>query len=767
MVQRVMTLGTALAATVLMALAVSATAQESAPSVDVDPSAGAPGTVVELFGDGWIDSPPEDVTATFRDGPLELTQISIRGGALRAVTAIPDAAFEGPGSIELCAGADEFVACDTADFLVLPEEVSSPDVVEPFETIAPTVPATVGPIETSAPSPATADTPARADADGPEGDEPAGVEPSDDGNWLLPATITSAVALGVLVLWRRLRRGPARAPADPPRSPPPSRPPSVPPSPAPSVPASPREPPWASPTPVQTWPRLRVPRRVVSSQPFTAELRLESPDGDPASWRPDQLSVQLAADGLDAVDDTRFDLAVGQGRAGTHSFTLVPDEVASLQPRRMVAYLSWEGHLVGWTQADLDVVPAGGTPDGTVAPASAVPLGTPDGPPPDLTVMVSRGDDERFLLWGLDSPHPVDLPTHEVRCDLRKESARAFAHDEVLSLADTDAALVHMQLVGIAAQIGGRIPLEVWESLRRVWPFARSAGRRPVVLLVSEETYIPWELAALPADLVADHDALALLGSQTSLGRWMPPDAADGLEPGHPRLPPSSDVELAELVVVAHDVQDGAPSALPYARAEAARLQERFGARVVPATTDAVAALLEERTIGAGHHAAPDALHLACHGTVDPDRPSRSGIVLRAASGSWVRLSPAMLRGAPLLPHRRPLLFVNACEAGTPQEALDGFGGIVGAALKSGVRGIVAPLWRVEDRAAHDVAHDYYESVLGRSLPAGEALRQVRTHAGDDRVVERTFLAYVYFGHPFLRVARGRDTGSRTPGRLG
>jgi hypothetical protein len=354
----------------------------------------------------------------------------------------------------------------------------------------------------------------------------------------------------------------------------------------------------------------------------------------------------------------------------------------------------------------------------------------------------------------MGTDHPVDLPTVIIRSDLGKDSARAFALDEVLGLATTDPELVGMQLSGVAAQIGGRIPTPVWQVLAAVASHAAAGGRPPVLLIVSEEAYVPWELAAVPDTLVIDPAAPRVLGAQAVIGRWMPPDASDGLHPEHPRLPPSAQLEVKSITVVLHGEEAGATAPLPFALEEAAALRSSYAATTIPAATGPVAALLELRGEGGDDPVTPDILHLACHGKVDPDRPSRSGIVLMTAQGKWVPVTAAMLRGSQLLPQVRPLVFINACSTGTPQEALDGFGGLVGAALKAGARGVVAPLWEVSDRPARDSALTVYSAALGDGAAMGDALRRVRAKASEAERVERSFLAYVYFGNPWLRLSR-------------
>jgi CHAT domain len=422
----------------------------------------------------------------------------------------------------------------------------------------------------------------------------------------------------------------------------------------------------------------------------------------------------------------------------------------------VVAYLFQHGHLVGWAQTSPTVVPPGSPLPTGLATAAAIPLGRAVGAPPDLTLTLTRAGDARYLDWGFGSPHPVELPRTRVTTDLEQDDARAFAHDAVLSVAQTEPGFIRMKLAGVSKVIGGRIPSETWRTLESVTPFATAEGRTPVLLVVSEEPYVPWDLAMVPEALRLDPESPPLLGCQMVTGRWMPPDAADGLNPGHPKLPPPVDVDVASMAVVVHRA-DGGAAPLPAALEEAERLRNEYGAVVVPARVDEVAALLEERYRAGGPVVLPDVLHLACHGEADPASPSRSGLLLWAGPGNWTSLSPDVLRGAPLVGDRHPFVFINACEAGTPLQGLDGFGGLVGACLKEGARGVIAPLWKVGDRPAGQVATGFYEHVLAGTDRAGDAMRLLRSGPHHDEPVwDRDLLAYTYFGHPMLRLV-GHD----------
>jgi hypothetical protein len=498
-------------------------------------------------------------------------------------------------------------------------------------------------------------------------------------------------------------------------------------------------------------PRFDVPAGVVAGEPFEARLRFDEAPSEP-------LEVQFAADGYLAPQGLRHPVVVGGTAPATASaaLPLVAEPAESPEVRRVVAYLFQQGHLVGWAQTSPTVVPPGAPLPSGLATAAATPLGNSVGPPPDLTLTLTRAGNVRYLDWGFGSPHPVALPRTRVTTDLEQDDARAFAHDAVLSVAQTEPGFIRMKLAGVSKVIGGRIPSETWRTLESVVPFATAQGRTPVLLLVSEEPYVPWDLAMVPESLRLDPGSPPLLGCQLVTGRWMPPDATDGLNPGHPTLPPPVEVDVASMAVVVHQAEGGA-APLPAALEEAERLRSEYGAVVVPARVDEVAALLEERYRAGGPVVLPDVLHLACHGEADPASPSRSGLLLWAGPGNWTSLGPDVLRGAPLVGDRHPFVFINACEAGTPLQGLDGFGGLVGACLKEGARGVIAPLWKVGDRRAAQVATGFYEHVLAGTDRAGDAMRLLRSDPHHEEPVwDRDLLAYTYFGHPMLRLV-GHD----------
>jgi CHAT domain-containing protein len=78
------------------------------------------------------------------------------------------------------------------------------------------------------------------------------------------------------------------------------------------------------------------------------------------------------------------------------------------------------------------------------------------------------------------------------------------------------------------------------------------------------------------------------------------------------------------------------------------------------------------------------------------------------------------------------------------------------AFLFAGASGVVAPLWKIKDTLAKQLALQFYEATFSGTAPA-EFLRQQRRAFKDSAdSASATFLAYQFFGHPSLKLVRSR-----------
>ena len=160
--------------------------------------------------------------------------------------------------------------------------------------------------------------------------------------------------------------------------------------------------------------------------------------------------------------------------------------------------------------------------------------------------------------------------------------------------------------------------------------------------------------------------------------------------------------------------------ALPYAGLEV-RAIERFFApglrRILPeeaATGKAVADSLP----GATH------LHLACHGGFDLDEPLDSALYL--ADGDRLTLRDLLDGNLDLSSHR--LAVLSACQTGITEfvQVPDEVIGLPAGFLQSGVPGVVATLWPVNDRSTAVLVAEFYRFLLVERQDPASALSRAR-----------------------------------------
>jgi hypothetical protein len=270
------------------------------------------------------------------------------------------------------------------------------------------------------------------------------------------------------------------------------------------------------------------------------------------------------------------------------------------------------------------------------------------------------------------------------------------------------------------------MPAAVWEALRCA--AEATAPKPPTVLLGTNEAFIPWELAQVPDDwpTAGGH----VLGGHVTIGRWLVDAARDQKE-----MPPAS-IEASTMSAVAGTY---AGRDLPEARAEAEWLTGHCAATRVEAARPDVLALLRSDP-------APDVLHFAVHGSFGLYE-NRNGILLTDTK----YLTPSEVGGLDGPGSR--LVFLNACQVGQGDEGLGTFTGMVPSFLRVGARAAVAPLWKVDDAEARRVGTGFYHAVLAEGISPAEYFRRQRAEStGREDTPFGTRLAYLYFGHPALRV---------------
>lgn len=239
----------------------------------------------------------------------------------------------------------------------------------------------------------------------------------------------------------------------------------------------------------------------------------------------------------------------------------------------------------------------------------------------------------------------------------------------------------------------------------------------------SQERNIPWEL------MVPDFDpGEEPLGVRYAISRWFDDRALRA--PGQP----------------ADEARVAAPKNQPpltHAAAEAKLVCGKLRGRTL-ANVGSAAAIASELEGWRG-----TVLHFVCHGVNGPPQAlrldRRARLTARQVTGMKRQLKPVWEGTA-------PVVFLNACEAGRAEPTLAGSGGLVRSWVNVGAGAVIAPLWSVRDKVAHDVAVEFYNRVSAEpTTPYAEIIRDVRATAYSKN--EDSYAAYCYFGSPLAAAA--------------
>jgi hypothetical protein len=350
--------------------------------------------------------------------------------------------------------------------------------------------------------------------------------------------------------------------------------------------------------------------------------------------------------------------------------------------------------------------------------------------PPDLTVMITD-DGLGNLAWSFITPHDVPVTRKALHQSVGRD-VKSFAELMVnqANARDGKGEDLYQFLVGLGIDIAKAAQRTLWLVLKGV---AKKKAGTPSLLLISNEPYIPWELATMPAPL--DRTLPPFLGVQTCMGRWIICD----------RLPPPRSLAPQRAAVVSGKyTKPGWPS-LPNALAEAETIRTTYGATEVEATMAKILAIFEGQP-------AADLLHFSMHGQWN-DKSVQNGLITidggaiapQSVAGA---IDEAVRKG---VPKSAPFVFLNACQVAGGSRILGDYGGLAAAFVKGGATAVIAPLWSINDAVAKQIALDFYEATLHRGEPPAEVIRLARAKF-TKQAQSGIYLAYQFFGHPSLRV---------------
>jgi CHAT domain-containing protein len=193
---------------------------------------------------------------------------------------------------------------------------------------------------------------------------------------------------------------------------------------------------------------------------------------------------------------------------------------------------------------------------------------------------------------------------------------------------------------------------------------------------------------------------------------------------------------------------------LPEAEQEFSFLRDTFAAQPVEPQEIAVRALLASGDF--------DLLHFAGHGAAPMTEILDAAVLLQGRveqSGGQRKYLPATLDTKTVKafahlesPDNQPMVVLNACQAGRTGRRLTRIGGFADAFMRKGAGAFIATLWSVGDSPARTFTETLYSQLL-KDVPLSEAAVLAREASRDEG--DATWLAYVVYGHPFMRLVRG------------
>jgi CHAT domain-containing protein len=370
--------------------------------------------------------------------------------------------------------------------------------------------------------------------------------------------------------------------------------------------------------------------------------------------------------------------------------------------------------------------------------AYRTPAGSSDAPvefpllqdPVDLILRIARVGDEEI---GFDARSKNGRQVGPFKKRIGKTAERfAAGLSEIKRRQNPADNFATSELLALGLEIGELIPKELLEGEN--WLLGESLQKRsPSILILTDEPYIPWELALVPSQN-ASSGQRRYLGEIAEVGRWPINDRQET---------PRAKLNASNLHAFAAESYSGAGNRKDLLEAVKERefLVETFGAIPHAATRPVIDEWLRST------QTSEETVHMALHGYSDP-RASDQGLIL----GDGEILTPQLLLGVQSGGSARAysLVFLNACQTGTGGESLGQVAGFPGTLARNGAGAVIAPLWEVDDREARDFAEKFYEKTLNDRMQVGNALKSLRQRSPGERGIAR--LAYIFYGHPLLQL---------------
>jgi hypothetical protein len=477
----------------------------------------------------------------------------------------------------------------------------------------------------------------------------------------------------------------------------------------------------------------------VSRETIVGAVGVAADEGT-AGVAPDKrLIIQLLPKAnLEAVGESRVEIDVPATGDPTHVyFDVRPTDAGEARAWVVVRQGQIPLITLRLTAIISDAVSAGHTAKRTSAEGQAADVAQLGEPLQQLRISQLERGGTHYYAYELEAPALDLLDTYESRPitgDIEGYVSSLYKRIEDRWLSTNgDVAEFAQELREFGGELLDELIPEPLQEL--LWVNRR---RLASIQVLATEPFIPWELVHLRQPGKPLPKETRFLG-QMGLVRWL---YGSGWPPDHLRVRPNR----ARYVIP--DYPDER-YALPETKLEREFLEQTFGATAVDPQPTAVRTLISTK-------GSFDLLHFAGHGAADSSAISEARLLLqgRIEDGQYIEASltattvdsRADLTGSD---GARPVVVLNACQAGRLGYRLTGIGGFAEAFLKGGAGAFIGTQWSVGDAPARVFTETFY-----RRLLEGDTVAQA-TVAGRERARadgDATWLAYAVYAHPYARL---------------
>ena len=365
--------------------------------------------------------------------------------------------------------------------------------------------------------------------------------------------------------------------------------------------------------------------------------------------------------------------------------------------------------------------------------------------PPDLLVRIQKTHLGEYE-WNLISPWKT-FPRGTPKLQMQTPDPYQFVRDHFetftgnkLNDDDIDALNGYCDFIYQLAPQGFR---NAYEDLQKEVAESKGQKKFETIQFVSSEPYIPWELMRMPEIAGENPMPVEILCIRHSVGRWMA-DSSSRLQ---------NELQVNTIAVSASDYKKQNAANLPpleWAALELKLLTDKpYNAKEIPLRLPELKDFLR--------HGVAELVHFSCHGKTEALAADKATLVTEDDEVGLRATTVASKESANGLGASHPLVFLNACQAAAAGNVVGMVFGWPQAFLQMGATACVAPLWKVMDSSARDIAEKFYRATLigneGKKVETlGEALREIRSQWKTKKSL--TYLGYVLYGDPTTLLSR-------------